>query len=80
MCIVVGKFKLIHQPEVQPIIHREVAVPRVEKVEEHLTEHVVAPTIHTHEVKETIILPTSDHLHVAAGGAPAHHHKDHKHL
>lgn len=71
--------------DVQPVVHREVAVPRVEKVEEHITEHVVAPTVHTHEVKETIVQPTTvlPTQHVAAGG-PVHVHKhttehSHKH-
>lgn len=61
----------------QPIIHREVAVPRVEQVEEHVTEHIREPTIHTREVKEEVkVLPTETihHTqHVAAGGAPPVH-------
>jgi hypothetical protein len=36
--------------EIQPIIHRERAVPIVERTEQHLSQRVVEPTIHTHEV------------------------------
>jgi hypothetical protein len=36
--------------EIQPVIHRERVVPVVERSEQHLTQHIVQPTIHTHEV------------------------------
>lgn len=39
---------LVH--EIQPIIHRERVIPVVERTEQHLTQHIVQPTIHTHEV------------------------------
>eukprot|EP01111_Echinosteliopsis_oligospora_P014371 TRINITY_DN53_c0_g1_i19.p1 TRINITY_DN53_c0_g1~~TRINITY_DN53_c0_g1_i19.p1 ORF type:complete len:200 (-),score=40.22 TRINITY_DN53_c0_g1_i19:220-819(-) len=33
--------------EVQPVIHRERAIQQVERVQEHLTERVAAPAVHT---------------------------------
>jgi len=36
--------------EIQPVIHREAAIAQVERVEEHITERVCAPTSHTNSV------------------------------
>lgn len=41
------------------MVHREVAVPKVKKVEEHIEEHVVVPTQHTKELAETIVTEKS---------------------
>eukprot|EP01111_Echinosteliopsis_oligospora_P018473 TRINITY_DN849_c0_g1_i1.p1 TRINITY_DN849_c0_g1~~TRINITY_DN849_c0_g1_i1.p1 ORF type:complete len:183 (+),score=70.85 TRINITY_DN849_c0_g1_i1:100-648(+) len=45
-----------HVEEVQPIIHREKAVQKVELREEHISEHVTAPTVHSHEVRGNVNL------------------------
>jgi len=38
--------------EVRTVVHREVPAPYVVHEEQHLTEHLVRPTIHTAEVRE----------------------------
>lgn len=51
--------------EIQPILHREVAVPVVERVEQHTTEHLVRPTTTSKEV-------VTEQRGFAAGGPIVH--------
>ena len=60
-------FLLIVHVEIQPIIHRERVVPVVERTEQHITQHITEPTVHTHEViyeRATTLQTTEQHINV----------------
>jgi len=44
--------------EIQPILHREVPAPYVERVQQHVNEHVVAPTTTTRQVMNESVRST----------------------
>lgn len=54
--------------EVQPIVHRTISQPVIERVEQHITERVVQPTTMTKEVINDVPLAQQQQQFVAAGG------------